>query len=203
MRSFYVLLATLIASPLVSARTINVDSKKFEALQKAFADFQSSVKGEDGSSSIPTFDPNARSVVVDTEEDGVAGSTGSNSNTPSVVVDTVEEPLAGTNLGVAGGKCANQGKNCNNFPNWLGCWQFCAASKATINPRSGDCAAWCVSNCGCTQPANLALGFTTSTTAGAAAPTPHDLVFGPGQAAPGTTNHHVKRRAVDNVAHAA
>lgn len=121
MRSFYLLLATLLASPLISARTIQVDSKKLEALEKAFAEFQSSIKGRSSSSSssnTPTFDPSAPTVVVDTEEDpiGSVGSSGSNSRTPSVVVDTVEDSLdgrgtaisslGGTNFGAADvGKC--------------------------------------------------------------------------------------------------
>lgn len=122
MRSFYVLLATLLASPLVSARTIQVDSNKVEALEKAFAEFQSSINDKDKDSSsanTPTFEPNAPSVVVPTEDApvGSVGSAGSNSKTPgSVVVDTVDDPLdgrgtavsslGGTNLGTAGlGKC--------------------------------------------------------------------------------------------------
>ena len=46
MRSLYFLAAALLASPLVSGRSIRVDVKKLAALESAFSAFENSVKSD-------------------------------------------------------------------------------------------------------------------------------------------------------------
>lgn len=100
MRSFTTILAVaaLVASPLVSARSVTVDSKDLEKLQKDLDKIMknsgASSSGSD-SSSVPTFDPNAPSVVVPTTDDPIANAGGpefpvDNQGIPSVPVDTVD-----------------------------------------------------------------------------------------------------------------
>lgn len=96
MRSFTIAFAAaaLAASPLVSARMIQVDSEYLASLRDGIDSvIRNGGASSSSSSSVPTFDPNARSVVVPTEGDDIAMG-GGDPNARSVVVPTEGDDIA-------------------------------------------------------------------------------------------------------------